>query len=156
VTRYVLQSLFLYPPYPPTYSTPPPRVNLPSASICHISSPCQPCSLSLSSQCVPRLICYSRSLHSNTVGHAARRIRIAQQTTSPHSCPTSCPSHNTCPQTRAHSDQREREPCPASSQQPGHHAFPRVLRFLQPTRGAGRKAERIPSLSASPNAFRFP
>lgn len=33
--------------------------------------------------------------------HAARHTRIAQQTTSRHSCPTSCPSHNTCPQTRA-------------------------------------------------------
>ena len=51
---------------------------------------------------VPDLICYSRSSHSNTVAHAVRHTRIAQQTTSRHSCPISCPSHNTCRQTRAY------------------------------------------------------
>ena len=126
---------FLYPIIPLPISFPPPPHSHPhphpeSISVQRhpsaTSSPCQPRSPSAFRhtlpESVPRLICYSRSLHSNTVEHAARHTRIAQQTTSRHSCPTSCPSRDTCPQTRAHSGQRERE----SPVQPA--AWPRRIR----------------------------
>lgn len=80
---------------------------------------------------VPDLISYSfysRSSPSNTVARAARRTRIAQPTTSRHSCPISCPSHDTCPFPRAPTLGRE-EACPA---QPGHDAFARFSQLLPP------------------------